>query len=80
MGLALRGVTGKVIYWTQNEARTALDKVRVRRRGHKTEQRSYVCKHCANWHITCLSEAPRNATRLKPHTRLPTHRIRDEEE
>lgn len=80
MGLALCGVTGKVIYWTQDEARKALDKVRVRRRGHKTEQSSYTCHHCGTWHITCLSEAPRNATRLKPHTRLRRHRILDEEE
>ena len=65
-------VTGKTQYIDRREARLALDKLIVRRAGHKTERSAYPCPHCDKWHITSMGEKPhRNlrATRLTPNKR-----------
>lgn len=65
-------VTGKTNYLDRREARLALDKLLVRRAGHKTEQSAYNCPHCGKWHITSMGEKPQRnlrATRLTPHKR-----------
>ncbi len=59
--------TGKRQYATRREARIALNKLLVRRAGHKTERSAYSCKFCNEWHITKMGEKPRE---LKP-TRMP---------
>lgn len=50
--------TGKVQYASRREARVGLNKLLVRRRGHKTERSSYKCKYCDSWHLTTMGEKP----------------------
>lgn len=50
------GVTGKVQYHNRREARLALNKLKVRRAGHKTERSAYHCRFCNQWHLTSMGE------------------------
>lgn len=68
----LRGkcpVTGKVQYTSLREARMVLDKLKVRRMGHKTERSAYQCGFCPHWHITCMAHKQDHTPRLAPHRR-----------
>lgn len=70
-------VTGKTQYLDRRDARLALEKLRVRRAGHKTERNAYHCRFCDKWHITSMGERP-NArslkTRMTPHQRWKWNR------
>lgn len=57
--------TGKTQYVDRREARLALDKLIVRRAGHKTEQSSYKCPACALWHITSMGDKPHHNLRQR---------------
>lgn len=62
--------TGKTRYQDRREARLALDKLRIRRAGHKTERSAYHCRFCDSWHISSMGERPTGSkTRMEPHQR-----------
>lgn len=64
------GVTGKTTYQDRREARLALDKLRVRRSGHKTERTAYHCRFCNHWHISSMGEKPTDTKpRMAPATK-----------
>lgn len=66
------GVTGKTQYLDRREARLALDKLRVRRAGHKTERTAYHCRFCGRWHLSSMGEKPKPTDirqRLTPNKR-----------
>lgn len=62
--------TGKTQYATRREARVALDKLRVRRAGHKTERTAYPCRFCSLWHLSSQDDKARvRQPRLAPATK-----------
>lgn len=73
--------TGKSQYASRHAARVALNKLRVRRSGHKTERSAYNCKFCGKWHLTSMGETTEasNATRLEPARRWKGWRGDEEE-
>ena len=74
-------VTGKTQYASRREARQGLDKLRVRRAGHKTERNAYRCKFCERWHLTTMGEKPGVPTpRLEPATKWRWDGSIDDEE
>lgn len=69
--------TGKTQYLDRRDARLALDKLRVRRAGHKTERTAYHCRFCDKWHISSMGERPKAraiGTRMAPHQRWKWNR------
>jgi len=71
------GTTGKTQYADRREARIALDKLLVRRNGHKTERTAYQCRFCDQWHLSSMGERPNtvNATRMEPVRRWRWNRV-----
>lgn len=64
------GTTGKTQYATRRDARTALDKLIVRRAGHKTECTYYRCKFCGKWHLSSMADKRRERVpRMSPAKR-----------
>ena len=61
--------TGKTQYRDRREARVALNKLRVRRAGHKTERAAYHCRFCGKWHLTSQGEKAPRSTRMAPADR-----------
>ena len=63
-------VTGKTQYEDRREARLALNKLMVRRAGHKTERTAYHCRFCDKWHLSSMGEKPTDTKpRMEPAKR-----------
>lgn len=64
------GTTGKTQYVSRRDARLALDKLAVRRAGHKTERTAYPCRFCDYWHLSSMGDKqPERVPRMAPATR-----------
>lgn len=61
--------TGKTQYTTRRAARSALDKLAVRRGNGKHERTAYVCHFCKLWHLSSMGEGPVRTTRMSPNRR-----------
>lgn len=62
--------TGKTQYSNRRSARMALDKLMVRRNGHKTERTAYSCRFCGKWHLSSQGDKqPIRTPRLAPSVR-----------
>lgn len=61
--------TGKTQYVTRRHARLALDKLLIRRSGHKTERTAYMCRFCGQWHLSSMGDKPERVPRMAPASR-----------